>query len=361
MRNYLSRKGRKKNSLSGDEMTDIWTKLKNEEKPILLYGTGNGADKILDECNRLGIKISGVFASSSFVRERYFRGFKVISFDIAKEIFGDFIVLLSFGSDRPEVIENVKAIMKNHSLYAPEVPVCGNETFNLEFAKKHSDKLYKVYSLLSDEQSRKVFKECVLYKLDGDVTHLFSCETEENEAFDNILKLKSGDSYLDLGGYNGDTVLDFINRVKDAGNITVVEPDPKSFNKLLKNTEGLNIRRINAAISDCCGAIPFSLKASRGSTADGNDFITSITIDSISENTKFDYIKFDVEGKELDAIIGAKETIQRDKPKMLISAYHKSDDYFSIPLKVLEFNPEYKIYMRHYPYLPAWETNFYFI
>ena len=46
---------------------------------------------------------------------------------------------------------------------------------------------------------------------------------------------------------------------------------------------------------------------------------------------------------------------------MLISAYHKRDDYFAIPLKVYEINPEYKIYMRHYPYVPAWDTSFYFV
>ena len=59
--------------------------------------------------------------------------------------------------------------------------------------------------------------------------------------------------------------------------------------------------------------------------------------------------------------MGGENTIKRDKPKMLISAYHKSDDYFAIPLKVYEFNPEYKIYMRHYPYVPAWDTSFYFV
>ena len=170
-------------------MTDIWTKLKTEEKPILLYGTGNGADKILDECNRLGIKISGVFASSGFVRERYFRGFKVMSFDGAKEVFGDFIVLLSFGSDRPEVIENVKSIMKTHALFAPEVPVCGNEIFNLEFARKHADELFRAYSLLSDERSRSVFEQTVLYKLDGNIEHLFACEIPKDEAVEDILKL----------------------------------------------------------------------------------------------------------------------------------------------------------------------------
>lgn len=342
-------------------MTDIWNRLKLEKKPVLLYGTGNGADKILDELQKYDIKVSGVFASTGFVRERFFRGFKVISLEEAEAVFGDFIALFSFGSNRPEVIENIKSIMSRHTLLAPEVPVCGGEVFNLDFAKRHCDKLYKVYNSLADEQSKKVFKETTLFKLDGDISRLFSCETMEDEAFDSILHLKAGDSFLDLGAYNGDTVLDFIKRVGSFGNITAVEPDKKSFSKLIKNTEGFKIEAVNSAISREVGSIPFSFKSSRGSVAGGDSFISSVNIDYLCENKKFDYIKFDVEGKELEAIIGGENTIKRDKPKMLISAYHKSDDYFSIPLKVLEFNPDYKIYMRHYPYVPAWDTNFYFV
>ena len=30
----------------------LWEKLKNENRPIFLYGTGNGADKILDVCEK---------------------------------------------------------------------------------------------------------------------------------------------------------------------------------------------------------------------------------------------------------------------------------------------------------------------
>lgn len=342
-------------------MTDIWTRLKSETKPILLYGTGNGADKILNELERIGVRVQGVFASSGFVRDRTFRGYKVLSLEEAEAVFGDFVALFSFGSNRPEVIENIKRIMSVHTLLAPEVPVCGGEIFNLEYAKKHSDELYRVYNLLCDEQSKKVFEQTTLFKLDGNIARLFSCETEEAEAFEFILRLKTGDSFLDLGAYNGDTVLDFINRVKCFGHITAVEPDPKSFGKLIKNTEAFNIDRISAAIAKDYGTIPFSFKSSRGSTSGGEDVISAVNIDSICQNKRFDYIKFDVEGKELDAISGGEITIKRDKPKMLISAYHKSDDYFLIPLKVHSLNPEYKIYMRHYPYVPAWDTNFYFI
>lgn len=342
-------------------MKDIWQTLKEADKPILLYGTGNGADKILAECDKYGIKVSGVFASDGFVRERFYKGFKVLSLSDAENTFCDFIALFAFGSNRPEVIENIKKIASRHPLFAPEVPVCGGEIFNLEYAKKHSEELKTVYDMLADETSKKVFSETVLFKLDGDIKHLFACETEEDEAFKHILKLKSGSSFLDLGAYNGDTVLDFIKRVGTFSHITAVEPDKKSFLKFCRNTENFNIERINSAISNECGFVPFSFKKSRGSVVGGEDSIESITIDSLCKNKSFDYIKFDVEGKELDAILGGKMTIKKDKPKMLVSAYHKSDDYFNIPLAVHKINPDYKIYMRHYPYVPAWDTNFYFV
>lgn len=342
-------------------MEEIWTSLRTETRPLLIYGTGNGADKIIDELNRLEIKISGVFASSGFVRNRTFRDFPVLSLEEAEKEFGDFRALLSFGSNRPEVLDNIRYLIEKHHLRAPEVPVCDCEIFNLEYAKKHADELYKAHSLLCDEQSKKVFEQAVLYKLDGDVNRLFDCETEEDEAFENLLKLKSGDSFLDLGAYNGDTVCDFARRVGIVGDITAVEPDPKSYAKLLKNTSALKVDALNAAVSDNCGTIPFSFRASRGSVAGGEKEIPCITIDELCKEKTFDYIKFDVEGKEADAILGGVETIRKHKPKMLVSAYHRSDDYFKIPLLIHSINPDYKIYMRHYPYIPAWDTNFYFV
>lgn len=342
-------------------MTDIWQSLKNKTEPILLYGTGNGADKILAELNKYGITVDGVFASDGFVRERYFHGFKVLSLEEAESAFGKFTALFAFGSSRPEVITNLKYIASRHTLLAPEVPVCGGEVFNLEFARKHAEELKTVYNLLADETSKKVFSETVLFKLDGKLEHLFACETHSDEAFDDILKFQKGSSFLDLGAYNGDTVLEFIERVDSFSHITAVEPDKKSFEKLCRRTEGLNIERINAAVFKTCGNIPFSFKKSRGSVFGGDEQTASVTIDFLCKEKSFDYIKFDIEGNELDAILGGVNTIKKDKPKMLISAYHKSEDYFTIPLAVHKINPDYKIYMRHFPYVPAWDTNFYFV
>ena len=104
-------------------MQDLWNYLKTVSKPIFLYGTGNGADKILDELIRLNISVSGVFASDGFVRSRTFRGFPVQSYSAVKQQFGDIIVLVAFGSYLTDVIDNIKRIASENELYAPDVPV----------------------------------------------------------------------------------------------------------------------------------------------------------------------------------------------------------------------------------------------
>lgn len=54
-------------------------------------------------------------------------------------------------------------------------------------------------------------------------------------------------------------------------------------------------------------------------------------------------IKLDVEGYELEALIGAKETIKKFKPVIVISVYHKGQDLFEVPKLVKNLVPEYKL------------------
>ena len=56
-----------------------WEFLQSTTLPIAVYGTGNGADRVFEELDRLKIKVSTVCASDGFVRNRSFHGFQVKS------------------------------------------------------------------------------------------------------------------------------------------------------------------------------------------------------------------------------------------------------------------------------------------
>jgi FkbM family methyltransferase len=59
------------------------------------------------------------------------------------------------------------------------------------------------------------------------------------------------------------------------------------------------------------------------------------------------FIKMDIEGAEMEALLGAHEIITADAPKLAISVYHKFGDIWEIPYYILTNFPGYKIYLRN--------------
>lgn len=346
-------------------MNDLWCYIKETDKPIALYGTGDGADKIMAKLQTDGTldKVQGVFASSGFVRDRYFNGFKVESFeDCLQRLGDDMIVLMCFGSSRPEVLENVDRIAARCEFYAPDVPVYGRNIFDKAFYEEHKPEITRVTALLEDDLSVRTMVNTVTNKLTGSIEPLKACETTPEEE-NSFISLKEGATFVDLGAYNGDTVLKYTSLCPGIEKIYAVEPDKRNFRKLRENTSHIEgITYINALISDTTGMSHIDLSKGRGvhEAKDGGD-IESITVDDILKGEKVDFIKFDVEGNEHKAIEGSKESIKKYRPVMHMACYHRSEDIFDLPLEVLKIRSDYKVYMRHLPHVPGWDTAFIFV
>ena len=340
---------------------DLWRYLKTVRKPIVLYGMGNGADKIIKVLKDFGIEISGVFATDGFVRDKYFHGFKLSSYSELKEKFGEMTVLLSFGSGREEVLSNIRRISAEQELYAPDVPVYGGTLFTSEYANANKEALSNVYNRLYDDKSKETFENIIRYKLSGKLDYLYECEIREDEPYGSFFKLSDNESYLDLGAYTGDTVADFVRRVRTYKSITAVEPDKKSFKKLLSNTAGLNnFKAVNACVSDYIGMSEFAMRGGRNSSVGGGEQIPAVTVDEIAKDG-VSFIKADVEGEEIKAIKGAENTILKHRPKMQLACYHKTEDLIAIPHAICGIRKDYRLYIRHFPCVPAWDTNYFFI
>lgn len=335
-----------------------WQKIKNSGKGVLIYGMGNGADKVIDEFNRIGVPVFGVTASDAFVRGQQFRGFRVKKLS---EFEGDFIIAVSFASSVPEVMNHIISLNEKYEVIVPCVPVFGNEIFNEEFIEKYKDKLEAAYELFDDE-SKKVFEGCVKFMLGGELCDLMKITTPKDEVFENILRIKSDEHYLDLGAYRGDTV-DELLRYSGGGyaSITALEPDRRTYRKLCEHVDGMpRVTALRKAIYSFSGTVAFDSAAGRQSSisAEGTE-IETVTVDELCEGKKITYIKMDVEGAEKDALNGARKTLAEKKPKLNVALYHRFTDVFELPLLIKSINPDYKFYLRRHPYIPCWDLNLY--
>jgi len=144
--------------------------------------------------------------------------------------------------------------------------------------------------------------------------------------------------------------------------------DDISFEVLLENVR-LNrvedkIIPVKALLSDKDGVSKIKMTGSGSSSALANDGteVGSITLDSfVFKNNieHIDFIKLDAEGAELDVLKGAKETIEKFKPKLAISVYHKGDDIVAISLLLHELLKDANFYLSHKNY--TWNETVLFV
>ncbi len=341
----------------------IWERLQNEKRPIILYGMGNGADKILDVCEQLNIRVKGVFASDGFVRKKSFRGFQIHSYSETVAEFGrDIVVLLSFATSLPDVLENVNRIASEVTLLAPDVPAYGNMLFDQKFFKENQKSFEKVLDLLCDKRSKELYVDLIRYKLSGDISYLSRCD-KEPEYMEDVLDARQFTSYIDAGAYKGDTILRQKIYSPSLKNVYAFEPDPKTYQKLCDccKTSGIPVKAYNVGLWNEKSTTHFHGGGGRGSSLNDTGKITAEldSLDSVllGECERVDFIKYDVEGAEYEALLGSRKIIEAHRPSMLVSLYHRSEDLFKLPLLINEIYKGSRLYLRRTVGIPAWDIN----
>ncbi len=346
-----------------------WEKLASETRPILLYGTGNGADKIIDACERYGIKISGVFASDGFVRSRTFRDMHVISYSDAVGTYGEDIVILpAFGSTRDEVIDFFYTLDGRHTVIIPEVPLYGTGIFDAEYLEARRADLEEVHGYLSDDESREIFRDAVMFRITGGIRYLSRCESMR-ETMANLAEFAAVKSALDGGAFKGDSTADMLASIPELESVIAVEPDPSTCKKLRAFAESPEARGIvtpvECALSVREGIAESVASGSRGSGMEGRNRraravdIHLNTIDNILGGDSIDYIKLDVEGEEAAALRGAEKTLRTCRPCVSISLYHRTGDIIDLPRTLKHLLGECKMYLRRPRCVPMWDLNLY--
>lgn len=344
----------------------LWDKLRTNAQPVLIYGMGNGAEKVLALCGTYRVPVCGVFASDDHATDKLFQGFPVLRLSDALEQHPDAPVLLAFGVYQEEVLARIEGMAQARPVYVPDLPLLGGPLLTPAYLDQAHDSVQMARRLMSDEKSRRVFDTVLEAKQTGELAAHFREDTLRSDDM-ALLHLGPNERFLDLGAYDGDTIREFLALTNGAyTSMDAWEPDAHNYRKLQAYAAPLSrVTLWPYASWDRADTLTFSGKGGRNCAKKPDvpgryvhlHQVQAQPVDAIGRD--YSYVKLDVEGAEAESLRGMAATLRRCHPKLCVSAYHKTDDFFRLPLLLEELCPGYRMYLRRNRCLPAWEIQLY--
>lgn len=338
-------------------------KLQTFDLPLVMYGAGSYAVDVARFLTKYNITITAACVDSAYFKsgQTLLGTIPVVSLEDALQKYDKCNVVIGF-NDFIKANKTLTKLGNKNETFFIDAPN-HLEFFDYAYIKKHQKEFEDTYAMLEDQKSKDIFVAFVNSKIAGDPTPLYKF-ADFNQYFSEPVQLTDKEVFVDCGAYDGDTVRSLIKNTDGKYNkIFSFEPDEENYKKLkayIKKEQVKNIETINAGAWSEKTVLQFS---SEGNTAaiveSGGDFSVAVdTIDNVVKDEPVTYIKMDIEGAELEALKGAKQTITKNHPKLAICAYHKPDDLTALPEYIKKLNPNYKLYLRHHQYM-SWEMVLY--
>lgn len=259
---------------------------------------------------------------------------------------------------KSEIIKDYNNFVDYYNTYSfwgtlnPEIGNFETLISRIDILKNNIDNIVWFYNKLKDYKSKRTLYAILLNWLVINTVLLNDVKINEKQYFDlDIFPNNKDDVFVDCGAYTGDTIKDYISMYgNDYKKIYAYEIELNSFNALKQLTYD-NINAINKGISDKDEILYINLlEESSANTLSNIKNENSVQCTSLDNDIKekISFIKMDIEGYEQKAILGAKEHIKNDTPKLAISIYHGYKALIEIPKMIEEINTNYDFYLRHY-------------
>lgn len=224
-----------------------------------------------------------------------------------------------------------------------------------KFLIGQQQQLSETAALFADDLSREIYFSAMKYRATHNPKDAPKYNKHNQYFVQDLVTLSESEVFVDCGAYDGDTMKEFI---KFSGgkyqSIICFEPMEEYHKRLTKRGKGKKVTALCAGVYKKTTTLQFNAEGGKGSSitssAEHTISVPVRAIDDTPECYNATFIKMDVEGSELDALRGAKETILRNKPKLAICIYHRNKDFIEIPKWIHSMVPEYKLYVRHHAF-----------
>ncbi len=301
-------------------------------------------------------------------------------YEFSKYVDKDTAIIVSSNAYEYEIASELveKYGVKPAQLFCNSNAVMEKYRFLPQKIKEHWMQIEKIAERFSDRESRQYYENYVKACLTRDPLYYTnnprSIGVYEYDAEDVVIGVQAGDVIADCGAYIGDTAKLFLEKTNKKCEVYCFEPVYSNYKEMCEWVEKEklnNVYPVNKGVgAQKCNTKVYSSVEDTAQGSTGYErycgiqkVVSDIQVDSLDNmlgEKKLTYIKMDIEGAEMSALRGASNLIKREKPQMLISAYHKIEDLWEIPEYVLKLIPEYKLFLGHQPHAP-YEPEFIFI
>jgi len=336
------------------------------DKHIALYGAGNNICSLcLNILKERGIIPVAICDSSPNKKGTIINGIKIVSLDELLEKYPDINIFISsykyYDEIRTILLKHIKPsqiISTKHDL--EELAAYSTSILFKEYLEDNIERFNILFHSLEDEKSKNVLINVIKGKISCKKEYFMQSFSPEQYFDKEVISFTEKECFIDAGAYTGDTLASFISAVNNKFNsIYCFEPFYDNFHKLelFKQLDLNNDNRIKLykkGLLDECKTVGFEIEGdvySAGTVSESaSNLIEVISLDSLvfNENHFPTFVKMDIEGSELEALHGARQTIQKYRPKLAICVYHKKEDMLDIYEYIKGLNLNYKFYLRHH-------------
>lgn len=242
--------------------------------------------------------------------------------------------------------------------------LCGKRVVSPEYLQKNYDN--EIISIESQNYYNEIYNELINMGIPKE--NILGHPDCGIQYFDfEYFKYGESEIFIDCGPFDGNDELKFKKTCNGKyKKIIAFEPDEENFimcKEFYKENNIENVEIINKGVWNKKDILFFksnldNLSYISEEDIDGIINVDVVSIDEVMNNEEVTLIKMDIEGAEMKALEGAKETIKNKKPKLAICIYHKAEDVLEIPSYLKDLVPEYKFAIRHYTLFEA-ETVLY--
>lgn len=321
---------------------------------LFIYGGGEGAKNTYDYLQSEDIKVDKVVVNEKYLNDVTDIGQKVESIEkVMKSLTKKCDVIISFDGYQEKLLKDYAD--KISDIYVYDVFKGKYRGISYDFFEENEEEFEKIYHRLEDGLSKTTMVAFLNQKISEEYGYLSKVKNENQYFDESVIDLEDGEVFIDCGAYIGDSITGFESNMNVRGKrkkkIIAFEPDEGNFGNLCKNVHDDSIVLINKGIWIKPDTLLFNIESNGNSheiSTLGTEEVEVESIDHLMQNEKVTFIKMDIEGAELDALKGAKKTIQRDHPKLAICVYHKKEDLLEIPQYIVNLYSDYKLYLRAY-------------